>query len=91
MFKTALIALLFGFIGAALYGRIFPSQSPYDYIAVAKFTDDAGNLLPPAQVELIQRRADKMANAGFIIFNSSAMFSYPNELAVPKNVVADTK
>ncbi|EGT5675176.1 hypothetical protein AGJ34_19570 [Cronobacter dublinensis subsp. dublinensis] len=91
MLKTAAIALVCGFLGAALYGRIFPAQSPYDYIAVAKFTDEAGNLLPPAQIELIQRRAENMAKAGYVILNSSSMYSYPSGLSVPQNVVTETK
>lgn len=86
MLKNAAIALLFGFIGAALYGRLFPAQSPYDYLAVAKYTDSNGVLLPPAQIELVKRRADNMAEAGFIILNSSSMYSYPAELNVPQNV-----
>ncbi|MEQ0217862.1 hypothetical protein ABLV18_26770 [Klebsiella sp. CN_Kp114] len=91
MFKTAAIALVCGFIGAALYGRFFPAQSPYDYIAVAKYTDNAGNLLPPAQLELVKRRADQMSEAGYIIFNSSSMYAFPSGLAVPQSVVTDTK
>ncbi|MBQ0600822.1 hypothetical protein J7S78_13575 [Klebsiella oxytoca] len=91
MFKTAAIALVCGFIGAALYGRFFPAQSPYDYIAVAKYTDNAGNLLPPAQLELVKRRADQMSDAGYIIFNASSMYAFPSELAVPQSVVTDTK
>ncbi|PHM72192.1 hypothetical protein [Xenorhabdus sp. KJ12.1] len=91
MFKSAVIALVCGFIGAALYGRFFPAQSPYDYIAVAKYTDDAGNILPPAQLALIKRRADQMAQSGYIILNSSSMYSFPSELAVPQSVVTNTK
>lgn len=91
MFKTAAIALIFGFIGAALYGRLFPPATPYDYLAIAKYTDEAGNTLPPAQVSLIQKRADAMAKAGFIILNDSAMYSYPSALKVPQNVAEETR
>ncbi|EFJ8746193.1 TPA: hypothetical protein JD053_19105 [Klebsiella michiganensis] len=91
MLKTAAIALVCGFIGAALYGRFFPAQSPYDYIAVAKYTDKAGNLLPPAQLELVKRRADQMAESGYIIFNSSSMYAFPEGIAVPQSIVTDTK
>lgn len=91
MLKTAAIALVCGFIGAALYGRFFPAQSPYDYIAVAKYTDSSGNLLPPAQLELIKRRADRMAEAGYIILNSSSMYAFPSGLTVPQSVVTEAK
>ncbi|EIZ1085947.1 hypothetical protein MPI44_004495 [Klebsiella oxytoca] len=91
MLKTAAIALVCGFIGAALYGRFFPAQSPYDYIAVAKYTDKAGNLLPPAQLELVKRRADQMAESGYIILNSSSMYAFPEGIVVPQSIVTDTK
>lgn len=91
MIKTAAIALVCGFIGAALYGRFFPAQSPYDYIAVANYTDSEGKMLPSAQIELVARRAEQMQKAGFIIFNGSAMHSYPAELAIPHNLVSRDK
>ena len=87
MIKTAAIALVCGFIGAALYGRFFPAQSPYDYIAVANYMDSEGNMLPPAQIDLVARRAEQMQKAGFIIFNGSSMYAYPAELAIPHNLV----
>lgn len=91
MFKMAVIALACGFIGAAFYGRLFPTPSPYEYIAVAKYTDNSGNLLPPAQLALVKRRADKMAEAGYIILNSSSMYTYPSQLLVPQSVITETE
>lgn len=91
MVKTAAVALACGFIGAALYGRIFPAQTPYDYIAVAKYTDSQGKLLPQAQIDLVRKRADQMSQVGFIILNDSSMYSYPENLVIPQSIVTDAR
>lgn len=85
--RTAAIALVCGFIGAALYGRLFPAPTPYDYIAIAKYTDSAGKTLPPAQIDFINRRANQMAKDGYIILNASSMYLYPAKLNVPQNII----
>ena len=90
MLKNAAIALVFGFIGAAIYGRISPPQSPYDYIAVAKYTDAQGRVLPTAQIRLINRRATQMAKDGFIILNQDSMYAYPKELMIPQTITETT-
>ncbi len=66
MIKTAAIALLFGFIGAALFGRLFPPASPYDYVAVINFMDDKGQPLGEAQSRLVLARAEKLSEAGIL-------------------------
>ncbi len=91
MIKTAAIALVCGFMGAALYGRLFPPPSPYDYIAIAKYTGSQGQDLTPAQMELVQRRAENMAQAGYIIFNDSSMYRYPPALLVPQTIGGSAK
>ena len=80
MIKTAAIALLFGFIGAALFGRLFPPASPYDYVAVINFMDDKGQPLGEAQSRLVLARAEKLSEAGYLVLNASALYSYPTGL-----------
>lgn len=86
MIKTAGIALLFGFLGAALYGRFFPSASPYDYFTVINFLDDKGQPLSEAQSRLVLARAEKMSKAGYLVLNASALYSYPTELQIPQSI-----
>ncbi|EPO2769505.1 hypothetical protein ACT7V1_001126 [Salmonella enterica subsp. enterica] len=86
MIKTAAIALLFGFIGAALFGRLFPPASPYDYVAVINFMDDKGHPLGEAQSRLVLARAEKLSKAGYLVLNASALYSYPTGLQIPQTI-----
>ncbi|TDB42687.1 hypothetical protein [Photorhabdus luminescens] len=91
MIKLGTVALACGFLGAALYGRLFPPASPYDYIAVANYMDTSGNSLSSAQIKLVQHRATEMAKTGYIIFNASSLYSYPQSLQIPQTVSVSEK
>ncbi|EYU15112.1 MULTISPECIES: hypothetical protein [Photorhabdus] len=93
MIKIGAVALACGFLGAALHGRLFPPASPYDYIAVANYMDmnASGNSLSSAQIKLVQHRASEMAKAGYIIFNASSLYSYPQSLQIPQTVSVSEK
>ncbi|WP_434526475.1 hypothetical protein [Photorhabdus asymbiotica] len=91
MIKLGAVALACGFLGAAIYGRLFPPASPYNYIAVANYMDASGNSLSSAQIKLVQHRATEMAKAGYIIFNASSLYSYPQSLQIPQTVFVSEK